>query len=214
MSKYGYVGKESDIPQQAFKANAGVLSVNDHLALSQEDKLTQFGQLELIETQTISGTVAQVDFTSIKQNIYNVHFLTYNNIQIDTDANEMGIRIGDGSSFIAGGYQSAIQEGNANGTFSETRTTSGTYFRLGGDTGTGTNETANGYVFLYNLGDSTKYSFTTQQCVTWDRNPYAKMVFGSAVFADTRVVSELRCFITTGNFDNGSISLYGIKEYS
>jgi hypothetical protein len=44
MSKYGYVGKESDIPQQAFKANAGVLSVNDHLALSQENKLTQLNK--------------------------------------------------------------------------------------------------------------------------------------------------------------------------
>jgi hypothetical protein len=126
----------------------------------------------------------------------------------------MGIRIGDGSSFLSGGYQSAIQEGNANGTFSETRTTSGTYFRLGGDTGTGTNENANGYVYFYNLGDSTKYSFTTQHCVTWDRNPYAKIVFGSSVFADVREVVALRCFITTGNFDNGSISLYGIKEYS
>ena len=36
----------------------------------------------------------------------------------------------------------------------------------------------------------------------------------SSVFGDVRTVSELRCFITTGNFDNGSISLYGIKAYS
>ena len=28
MSKYGYIGKESDIPQQAFQSNTGVLSVN------------------------------------------------------------------------------------------------------------------------------------------------------------------------------------------
>ena len=80
MSKYGYVGKESDIPQQAFKANAGVLSVNDHLALSQENKLTQYGQLELIETQTLtSGNT--LDFTDIKQDIYKVHFLTGNDIE-------------------------------------------------------------------------------------------------------------------------------------
>ena len=72
MSKYGYVGKESDIPQQAFKANAGVLSVNDHLALSQENKLTQYGQLELIETQTITSSTASMIFSSIKEDEYNV----------------------------------------------------------------------------------------------------------------------------------------------
>ena len=168
------------------------------------------GSLELIETQTVSGAVSTVDFTSIKQDIYNVHLLTYNNIQIDTDANEMGIRVGDGSSYIAGGYQTAMSEGNAAGTFSETKSTSQTYFRLGGDTGTGSNENANGNVYFYNLGDSAKYSFVTHQCVSWDRNPYTKMTFGSSVFADVREVSELRCFITTGNLDNGTISLYGL----
>ena len=29
-----------------------------------------FGKLELIQTQTISGTVAQVDFTSIKETTF------------------------------------------------------------------------------------------------------------------------------------------------
>tara|TARA_R100001015_G_C4538005_1_gene102716 strand:+ start:33 stop:668 length:636 start_codon:yes stop_codon:yes gene_type:complete len=211
MSEYGYIPES---PDQSFGNNKGIFTPNDIYDLTKADKYTSYGQLELIETQNISGTVAQVDFTSIKQNIYNVHFLTYNNIQIDTDANEMGIRIGDGSSFIAGGYQTAIQEGNSNGTFSETKSTSQTYFRLGGDTGTGTNENANGFVYFYNLGNSSKYSFVTCHCVTWDRNPYAKMVFGSSFFGDTREVTALRCFITTGNFDNGSISLYGVKAYS
>ena len=52
MSKYGYVGKESDIPQQAFQANAGVLSVNDHLALSQENKLTPVSYTHLRAHET------------------------------------------------------------------------------------------------------------------------------------------------------------------
>ena len=40
MTKYGYIGKNNDIPQQAFKANAGVLSVNEHIKLSQENKFS------------------------------------------------------------------------------------------------------------------------------------------------------------------------------
>ena len=86
MSKYGYIGKESDIPQQAFKANAGVLSVNDHLALSQENKLTQFGQLELIETQEITTAVSNIDFLDLQEETYREHLLTCTCLLYTSDA--------------------------------------------------------------------------------------------------------------------------------
>ena len=78
MSKYGYVGKESDIPQQAFRANAGVLNPNDIIDLSNNNKLTQYGQLELIETKTASN-VASTVFTNLQD--FNVHYLTIINEQ-------------------------------------------------------------------------------------------------------------------------------------
>ena len=213
MSEYGYIPES---PAQSWGSNKGIFTPNDIYDLTRDDKFTDYGQLDLIQTQDISGAVAQVDFTAIKSDIYNVHFLTYNNIQIDTDANEMGIRVGFGSTpaYYTGGYEVGMQEGNANNSWSETRSTSMGYFRLGGDTGTGSNECANGYAYLYNLGDSTKYSFVTQQCITWDRNPYAKSVFGSASFQDVQSITALRCFITTGNLDKGNISLYGLRFYT
>ena len=75
MSKYGYVGRESDAPQQAFRANAGVLNPNDIIDLSNNNKLTQFGQIEFLETQTISDAVA--DFTSLQEMFYDIHFFNF-----------------------------------------------------------------------------------------------------------------------------------------
>jgi hypothetical protein len=49
-NKYGYVGK--DVPTQSFGSNKGVLNTDDLYELSNAGKLTQYGQLELIETQT------------------------------------------------------------------------------------------------------------------------------------------------------------------
>ena len=38
------------------------------------------GKLELIETQTYSSATANIDFTSIDESKYNVHFMTFNNV--------------------------------------------------------------------------------------------------------------------------------------
>jgi hypothetical protein len=65
-NKYGYSGV--DIPTQAFQANVGKFDPAEINELVQEDKWTQYGQLELIETQTVSGTPTTVDFTNIKGN--------------------------------------------------------------------------------------------------------------------------------------------------
>ena len=42
------------------------------------------GTLELIEEQTVSG-VSAVNFTSIKENVYDVHFLTTTNFNPSDD---------------------------------------------------------------------------------------------------------------------------------
>ena len=75
-NKYGYVG--ADIPAQSFGSNKGVFNPAEINELVADNKWTSFGQLELIETQTVSG-VASVEFTNLKTNIYNVHFITVNN---------------------------------------------------------------------------------------------------------------------------------------
>ena len=167
MSKYGYVGKESDIPQQAFKANAGVLSVNDHLGLSQENKLTQYGQWELIETQIYSTGVASIDFTSIQESTYDFHFLTLDNFQTATDNVEVfQIQLYENGVVETGSvYDYAFQRGRVNGTFTEYRSSSSSHMKINQNGGNATNETSCAYVYFYNLGNSSLYSSLTHQSI-------------------------------------------------
>ena len=214
MSKYGYVGKESDIPQQAFKANAGVLSVNDHLALSQEDKLTQYGQLELIETKTASS-VTSLEFTSL--GTYNVHFLTLNNFSSDKDNFEIAVQLSSdgGSSYITSGYKYAVQNGYSDGTFSESKTTSESEMRLASFIGNATNETGQGYAYFYNLLDSTKYSFSTSHFMGVHGNTAlgGGFTFGSNVLTSSATHNAIKIFfegVGTATF-SGVASLYGLR---
>ena len=72
--------------------------------------VADLGKLELIETKTVSSAVAQVDFTSIDESIYNVHFLTFNGLELATNDSSMGARLSNdgGSTFETANYQYAV----------------------------------------------------------------------------------------------------------
>ena len=65
---FSYVG---NFPNQQV-SNSGVLSLDDINNLESTGELG--GSLELIQSQSVSG-VSQVDFTSIKQTKYDVHYV-------------------------------------------------------------------------------------------------------------------------------------------
>ena len=218
MSKeYGYIGKEVI---QAFRDNKGIFTPQDIIELDQENKWTNFGQLELIQTQNADDSSSSLDFTSIKENIYNVHFLTVNNMSITsagTNSRSILVRLSNngGSSFISSStYERAHQQTNSTGGFSSVRSTGISYLNL---TGAQTNSTAtlssNCYIYFYNLGDSTKYSFSTVHSSGQQKGNYQRSHFGSAVYevAETHNAIRLVSSTSSENIEIGSASLYGLR---
>jgi hypothetical protein len=174
--------------------------------------VADLGKLELIETQNPSAATT-IDFTSIAESTYNVHFMTW---QLDPSGDDTGlVRLSTdgGSSFVSSGYQHAEQFGDAGGTFSEFKSTSASFLaRLGDSGGAGANELHNGYMYFYNLGDSAKYSFATYQTTGLDTSAVYTMMFGSAVYPTANTVNAIRLFGNIGFNFTGTVSLYGIAE--
>ena len=174
------------------------------------------GKLELIETQTVTSSTATVDFTSLGN--YNVHFLTVTDLQATGDARVLYLRFSNdgGSSFISSNYHYANQEGDSSGTFTEDRSISSVaQIRIqSGNGGSASNEVANSYVYLYNLLDSSKYSFTTQHLTQLDRDVNYSFNFGSGVLASAETHNAFRLYFNADNISKAKFSLYGIKEYS
>ncbi len=210
MSKeYGYIGKEVT---QAFRDNKGIFTPQDIIELDQENKWTNFGQLELIETQTFSSSVSQIDFTSIKETEYNVHFLTHNNLYTPSGNYKVGYRFYEsGVLETASVYHYAEQQNDSSGGNSEQKSTSEDYIRI--QSTSSQNFRANGYTYFYNLGDSTKYSFATLHNSV-QGNSLFYVGFGSAVLPQASTVDGIRIFKSSGDIDDFDVSLYGIKEYS
>ena len=214
-NKYGYVGV--DIPDQSFGANKGVFNPSEINELVADNKWTQYGQLELIETLTASGTATTLDFTNIKQDIYNVHFLTISDVFFSGTNVLTRLRLSNngGTSFISSGYQYAYQSGNNAGTFNENKSNSDSFINLIQNTGNEATEVTNAYVYFYNLGDSSKYSFLTYHYSGMSSaGTYYQMSYGNGILPTTEQHNAFQIIDGLGTRNiNGKFSLYGIREY-
>ena len=83
--------------------------------------------------------------------------------------------------------------------------------------GTGSDrERSNGYIYLYNAGNSTKYTFATFHNSILDAGGDSAFGFGNGVLPQTSQVDGISISMYTAgaNIEAGTYSLYGIKEYS
>ena len=190
------------------KQNIGLYNPNEILQLEKDGHWG--GSLELIQSQTVSG-VTQVDFTSIKENIYDVHLMEYN-VKPSADClNYIRFSNDSGSSFEATNYAYAWQINDSAGGLGETKSTSSTqiYTNYGG--GNSAYEKHTAYYYFYNLGDSSKYSYLTEQANTQSSTGSLHSFIGGAVYKVAETINGIRLYPSTGNI-TGVINLYGVKQ--
>ena len=196
-------------------ANSGVFNIDDINFLKDNQQYPNFGQLELIQTQVASGSSLNIDFTNIKENIYNVHFLTLSGIFFAGTnklprmrlSNDSGATFESGSSYVQA-YESMIVS-----TFSQVRSTGQGYFNLMDNVGDEVTEVGNSYTYLYNLGDSLRYSWINNHSTGMNSGgTYHGCTFGGGVYMVKEKINAIRIFeATTSHNITGTASLYGIR---
>jgi len=171
--------------------------------------VADLGKLELIQTQTVSG-VSAVAFDDVF-GTYNVHFLTFNNLSKDAGGGGyISMKFSaDGGSSYPGNYPQALQmtEGTH---FYSIRTANYGSVRIG-QHGDATSEQTNGYCYLYNFTDSSKYTFTTHHSSNIVNGGNNGMVFGSHAHTTAQANNylEIKYYFSSANL-TGTFSLYGI----
>ena len=185
------------------KKNTGLYTPNEILQLEKDGHWG--GSLELIQSQTVSG-VGIVDFTDIKENLYNVHFMT--GIVTGNGNNRPWLRFFENGVIETGSvYQGAYQQQTVSGS-AENKGTSLTnldFFVGASEVG----ESSVAYCYIYNAGDSSKYTFQTQQGFM---SSTVRAEFGGGVLPQASVVDGFRIQSTGETTINGTIKLYGVKQ--
>ena len=176
--------------------------------------IADLGKLELIETQTFTAQ-SSVIFNDMKENIYDVHFFVWSGLRRVTSSSSVVCRFSkdNGSSFISSGYQVAMQYGGNTGGFGELRSTSTnsiTYLSYSNTTTSNANQ--NGYLYLYNLGNSSKYSFLTNQSFSQSTSTIAFFYFGGGVLPTAETHNAVQLLLSGGATISGTFKLYGVKQ--
>lgn len=205
---FGYLGDTSTKIKQQVK-NQGVLSISEAYELEKAGHLG--GSLELIQEQTVSGVTA-IDFTSIQESKYDVHLLQTLDIE-HTSTAQTRLQLFEGGVLeTASVYQYAFLQGESNGNFYDTlrSQSEGFIYVTYSNNGTNTGDLESSYIYLYNLGNSSKYSFVSMQSIFQDNNVF-KLQFGGGVLTQTSTVDGIRLDFQ-GASTNGTAKLYGVKQ--
>ena len=208
---YGYLGTT---PNQQLN-NSGVFSVEEALALQNVGELG--GSLQLIESQTTSSTPSSVNFTDIKGAKYDVHLLTARDSSTSTDDGRIGVRLSNdgGSSYESSNYETNYQAIASDGGANEYRSASDNQMEFIVNTGTNANEKGNGYIYLFNLNDSSKYSFSTGMAAALNSSAVLFQWYGSSLYKVAETINAFSIIPdgASGTLDDGIVfNLYGVKN--
>jgi len=210
-NKYGYSGV--DIPTQAFKSNVGKFDPAEINELVADNKWTQYGQLELIQTQTASSDSAIV-FSNLGD--YDVHLLTWSDLQLSQDGQAIQLRVSTdgGSSYVSSGYDWMYDYYDCSGSAWEYASSNNSNMEIQRFNGNQARENTNGFLWLYNALNSTKYTFSHSHPAYLSEHGRLAHYSGGATYPVAAQVSAIKFMPQNGNFTTAQgISLYGLKEY-
>ena len=208
---FGYLGDTSTKIKQQVK-NQGVISISEAYELEKAGHLG--GSVELIASTTVSSNTT-IDFTSIQETKYDVHFLTFENMSMTTAAGEQipfyRLSNDGGSSFESSNYSSTGQFNTATNSAAVKLTTKTIYGHLCGPQQG--NYKWNGYAYFYNLGNSSMYSYATFQSVGhYSVDSSQSMTFGASAYEVAETINAIRLSVDTTTLAGGTAKLYGVKE--
>lgn len=192
------------------KKNTGLYTPSEILELTKDGSWG--GSLELIAEQTASSS-SELIFDDIKENIYDVHFLSVENYQPSGNGIELMMRFYEnGVKESSSVYLMAYQYG-ATGALGFNTSVSAGFSRLRAcfSAGNGTGVSGNAYNYLYNLGNSSKFSYQTMQTTLMNQTPAYLMAFGGGMLPQASVVDGISLAPLSGTF-SADIKLYGIKQ--
>ena len=177
------------------------------------------GKLILIETQTPSG-VTTVDFTSIKEDVYKVHLVTWS-LETNNDNIVPSVRLHEsGTLEDAGVYKEAFHEVLSDGSNENTgaqtdyKSTSNDEIRIGENVGNASLEFGTGYFYIWNAGNSTYHTSISSQSTTLAPSNEVYIHVGGGVLPQASTVDGFRIYPQNDATAEltGTVSLYGVAQ--
>jgi len=170
------------------------------------------GSLIKIDEEIVTSAVASVTLTGI-DSTYDVYMVKYNNVQPDTDVRSISLRVTEsGTPNTTANYDYAYKDLRTSTSFSNVSQTNDGEFEHNA-IGTGTSETSNGILYLFNFNNASEYSFYTVEETMVSLVPEARGRQGGGVLTVAQATDGVYFFLaSSANYTAGKFTLYGLKK--
>lgn len=166
----------------------------------------------LLETQTISSGVAQVDFTSNIDSTYKNYMITITNMHVATDSSEFRMRfftsigIRDGAIYDYGFQRVSTAASNV-----YTSSENVAQIQLNASTDNLNEAGVNGRFYISDPASTTFNTHVRYQLDYQIDGDQTNMIDGVGRIEDTAAVTGVRFYMSSGNIDSGLFKLYGVN---
>jgi hypothetical protein len=172
------------------------------------------GSLIKIDEEIVTSAVASVTLGgSDWDSSYDVYMVKFSNVTPTTDATIINARIlkSDNTADSTANYDRAFKILRTDTTFSNSYSTNQTEFGVE-QLGTGTGESANGIMYLFNFNNASEYNFCTFEYSNFDSSP--RLIGGQGGFLHTvaQLGKGLQFFMSSSTIAGGTFTLYGLKK--
>ena len=175
------------------------------------------GSLIKIDEEIVTSAVASVTLGGADwDSSYDVYMVKMYNVTPATDDVDVFMRFtkaSDNSIDTTSNYDFAYKTLKTFSAFENDSGTNQSSFRITTqEVGTGTSETLNGIMYLFNFNNASEYSFFTEELVTVDDDQYLHGNQGGGVLTVAQATNGINIFMQSGNISAGTFSLYGLKK--
>jgi len=163
---------------------------------------------EKIASSDSSVTLTGIDST------YDVYLLVINNMHPSVANANLGIRVTEGGTAnTSSNYDGAYKFLRTASSFGNTALPNEDKFGVGSYIGAGdTGDRAVGVHYIFNAPNSSEYTFITTERVQTAESNELTGEQGGGVFTVASAVDGVHIFISSGNMETGTFSLYGLKK--
>tara|TARA_R100001463_G_scaffold22956_2_gene55036 strand:+ start:1179 stop:1706 length:528 start_codon:yes stop_codon:yes gene_type:complete len=173
------------------------------------------GSLIKLEEVTVSSATANVTLGDDKWDTsYDVYMVKYNNVQPDTDAQNLNVRFTvSGTPDTSSNYDRAFLRLSTAESYGTLSSTDENKLRTSGqNSGTGTSETTNGILYLFNFNNASEYSYITSEETSFGADTNTRGNQGGGVLTVSQACDGIQFLFSSGNIDSGTFTLYGLKK--
>ena len=174
------------------------------------------GDLVFLKSVTASDDASITLGTTDWDSSYNVYMVVLSDVTPATDDVRMYMRFTkttDNSVDNSSNYDFAEMTVKTYSAFEKNEQQNDDAFILmGQELGTGTSETANGVLYLFNFNNASEYSFFTMEMTCVDDSEYLHGAQGSGSLTVAQATNGVNFYMGSGNIASGEFKLYGLRK--